>query len=81
MKWDWVCYYANPLRYIPGQEWGENWYSFPHCNGQGGCWMHYCTERAWCKCACGWCRIARLVRPHYKGRKHGGEYCCDVDEN
>lgn len=52
--WFWKVFFT----FFP--EWTENWKSWPHCNGQAGCWMH--TSASWCKCRCGWCRIARLVR-------------------
>lgn len=51
-------------------EWSENWQSWPHCNGQASCWMHYSRDGggAWCRCRCVWCRIARRIRPSYAGR-------------
>ncbi len=42
-------------------EWTENPLSWPHCNAQGGCWMHM-TIDPWCGCTCRWCRVARTVR-------------------
>lgn len=48
-------------------EWGENWRAWPHCNGQGGCWMHI-SDR-WCACGCPWCRLAAIVRRSQ--HKHG----------
>ena len=43
-------------------EWSERRGAFPHCNGQAGCWMHLRRAIRWCRCRCGWCRVARLVR-------------------
>lgn len=43
-------------------EWSENWRAFPHCNGQGQCWMHITRSAPWCNCSCRWCRIARQWR-------------------
>lgn len=62
---DYVTYYGNPRVFLPlltGTEWDENWRSWPHCNGQAGCWMHYSPESRWCRCRCVWCRIARRTR-------------------
>jgi hypothetical protein len=39
--WLWKIF----ISWIPDQEWDENWKSWPHCNGQAGCWMH-CTPAA-----------------------------------
>ena len=64
--WEYVTYYGNPRVFLPrlsGTKWDENWRSWPHCNGQAGCWMHCTTPPApWCRCRCRWCRIARMVR-------------------
>jgi hypothetical protein len=51
-----------PWLLLPGTpEWSERWGSWPHCNGQGQCWMHYSPAMRWCRCRCGWCELARLV--------------------
>lgn len=43
-------------------EWSERWGSWPHCNGQAGCWMHVDEEKRHCACSCVWCRVARKIR-------------------
>lgn len=58
-------YYLHPVQFLQlltRTEWSENWKSWPHCNGQALCWMHYPPTEAWCRCTCRWCRIARRVR-------------------
>lgn len=63
--WECITYYGHPRVFLPwlaNTEWDERWGSWPHCNGQGGCWMHYSAADRWCRCRCVWCRIARAVR-------------------
>lgn len=63
---EYVRAYTDPRYVLPkiaGTEWDENWRSWPHCNGQAGCWMHYPAPTSWCGCACRWCRVARRLRP------------------
>lgn len=63
--WEYATYFGNPRVFLPrlaGTEWDENWRSWPHCNGQIGCWMHYGPRTRWCLCRCIWCRFARKVR-------------------
>lgn len=62
---DRLAYYLHPVRLVlvlSGTEWSENWRAWPHCNGQDGCWMHITSAKPWCRCRCGWCRIARRIR-------------------
>lgn len=61
---DYVTHYGDPRVFLPrlaGTEWGENWRSWPHCNGEAGCWMHCDPETRWCRCRCGWCWTARRI--------------------
>lgn len=64
-------------------EWSENWKAFPHCNGQAACWMHITSSKPWCRCTCGWCRIARKVRRldtapthHFREQEHSRTCTC-----
>lgn len=60
--------YGRPVQFVVvlaqrpfrGVEWTENPLSWPHCNGQAGCWMH--VGEPWCWCRCRWCRLARFLR-------------------
>lgn len=70
LAWAYVCYYANPrvfLSRLARTEWDERWGSWPHCNGQAGCWMH--VSARWCGCRCRWCRVARAIRRDGQGRR------------
>lgn len=50
------------LQWLTRTEWSELWRMWPHCLDQGQCWMHMTTLRAWCRCRCAWCRMARQFR-------------------
>lgn len=43
---------------LTGTEWTEGPDKKGHCCTQGQCWAH--VSRAWCRCRCLWCRVARF---------------------